>query len=96
MPALRCSTASIIARRLRVEPDRERGAALRTAPASTSACTSTSIGRVPSSVGEHARARRAARRASTRKSALGLADAPQPLLGHREDADLVDGAEAVL
>ncbi len=93
MPAWRCSTASIIARRSRSRPtESRRGLG---PPASTSACTSTSIGRVPFERDQHARPRHrlAVRRQEDRAR---VADALQALLGHREDADLVDRAEAVL
>ncbi len=93
MPAWRCSTASSIARRSRSRPtERRRGLG---PPASTSACTSTSSGRVPSSV-TSTHEPGTGSPCVDRKIALGLADALQALLGHREDADLVDRAEAVL
>ena len=94
MPAWRCSTASSMARRFASSPTESRRA-LGVCAGSTSAWISTSSGRVPSSV------------ASTQEPGTGLSWSDknnfdglltplQPLLGHREHAELVHRAEAVL
>ena len=92
-PAWRCSTASSIASRSRSRPtDRRRGLG---PPLSTSAWISTSIGRVPSSVTSTTLPGTGSA-CWLRKIALGIGHALQAALGHREHADLVDRAEAVL
>jgi len=64
-------------------------------PESTSAWISTKSGRVPSSVtSTHEPATGSP--CVDKKIALGFGDAFQPFFGHREHADLVDRAEAVL
>ena len=94
MPAWRCSTASSIARRLRSSPtERRRG--FGTCAVSTSACTSTSSGRVPSCVTithEPGDLRVVLRQEQRRR----IADAAQAVVGHREHAEFVHRAEAVL
>ena len=62
---------------------------------STSACTSTSIGRLPSRATMTALPLTGCA-CRDRKIADGFLHLPQPLLGHREHADLVGRAEAIL
>ena len=93
-PPCRCSTASSSARRLASNPTATRRGIMPCA-SSMSACTSTSSGRLPSRATVTTlpgTGVRVTRQEDRRRIAHFL----QPLLGHREHADLVGGAEAVL
>ena len=93
-PACRSSTASTWARRPPSTPwavRRGDGALLGT----TSACTSTSSGRCPSSTGATTEPGTPACR-SARNSALGSGTPTRPALAHLEQAQLVGAAEPVL
>ena len=78
----------------RRRPGPSAGAAAR-CDGTTSACTSTSSGRWPSSAGATTEPGTPGRR-SARNSALAVGHAGQARLGHLEQAELVGGAEAVL